>query len=71
MHMAFLNAGTTDADELRFSAQFIDSAATGQPHARTQAAHLLVHDLFQQAFVGYAPFDTFWNQFIGRIIGWK
>lgn len=69
MHVALIDAGAADADKLRLSAQVINGRATGQAHARAQAAHLLMHDLFQTAFIGHATFDTFRHQFVSGVIG--
>ncbi|GEM_PF-6273399 len=68
MHVAFIDARAADTHKLRFGAQIVNGLATRQAHARAQAAHLLVHDLFQAAFVGNAAFDTFRYQFVSGVI---
>ena len=54
---------SADAYEFRFSTQQVNGTTAGQTHTGAQAAHLLVNDLFQTAFIGNAPFDTFRYQF--------
>lgn len=68
MNVAFLDASTADTHEFRFGTQGVDGTTAGQTHTGTQAAHLLVNDLFQAAFVGYTAFDTFRYQFVSCVI---
>jgi hypothetical protein len=65
MHVGLGHAGTGDAHELRLGAHLFDGCAAGVAHGRTQAAHQLVDDRRQGAFVRHAAFDAFRNQLLG------
>ena len=57
MDVGLFHPGARDAHELGLGAHVVDGRAAGQPHGGAQAAHLLVNDLFQAAFIGHAAFD--------------
>src|ERR1700712_4508382 len=67
--VGFSHAGAGDADEFRLGAHFLNVGAAGVAHGRTQAAHQLVNDGAQRAFIGNAAFDTFRYQFLGAFGG--
>lgn len=69
MNVAFLDTRTADTYEFRFGTQQVNGTTAGQTHTGAQAAHLLVNDLFQTAFIGNATFDTFRYQFVSGVIG--
>ena len=67
-----LNTRTADAYEFSFGTQQVNGTTAGQTHTGAQAAHLLVNDLFQTAFISNAAFDTFRHQFVSGVIDvWK
>src|SRR3989344_2574311 len=65
MDVGFGHTGAGDPHELWLGTHFVDVGATGVAHRGTQAAHQLMDDRAQGAFVRHTAFDAFRNEFLG------
>src|SRR4029077_9450674 len=60
--------GRTDAHELGALVQLINGLASAVAHPGAQPSHQLIHQVRQDALVGYAAFDAFGNQFASAVL---
>src|SRR5471032_3269768 len=67
--MGFSHAGAGDPYELWLGAHFFDVGAAGVAHRGTQAAHQLMDDRAQGAFVRHTAFDAFRYELLGACRG--